>query len=221
MDNEYIASTIRLLMPAFVQTLHMVFFSSLFSIFMGSLISIILYITEKGSLFENTFINKLLDICVNIARSAPFIIIIILAFPLSRLIVGTSIGSTAAIVPLSIASTPFVARIILTALQEVNKGVIEAALSMGASNTQIIAKVLLPEAAPSLVSSITITIISIIGYSAMAGVIGGGGLGDLAYRYGYQKFRTDILIITLIIMIALVQVIQIIGSLISKKLNKK
>jgi D-methionine transport system permease protein len=188
---------------------------------MGSLISIILYITEKGSLFENTFINKLLDICVNIARSAPFIIIIILAFPLSRLRVGTSIGSTAAIVPLSIASTPFVARIILTALQEVNKGVIEAALSMGASNTQIIAKVLLPEAAPSLVSSITITIISIIGYSAMAGVIGGGGLGDLAYRYGYQKFRTDILIITLIIMIALVQVIQIIGSLISKKLNKK
>ena len=148
-------------------------------------------------------------------------ILMILLFPLSRKIVGTSIGTTATIVPLSIAAAPFVARIIETALKEVDPGVVQAARAMGSTNMQIIWKVLLPEAMPSLVSGITLTIINLIGYSAMAGAIGGGGLGDLAIRYGYQRFRTDIMAVSVIVILVLVEVIQIIGTKISSRLLAK
>ena len=166
-------------------------------------------------------LNQVLTRIVNVLRSFPFMILMILLFPLSRKIVGTSIGTTATIVPLSIAAAPFVARIIETALKEVDPGVVQAARAMGSTNMQIIWKVLLPEAMPSLVSGITLTIINLIGYSAMAGAIGGGGLGDLAIRYGYQRFRTDIMAVSVIVILVLVEVIQVIGTKISSKLLAK
>ena len=154
-------------------------------------------------------------------RSFPFIILMIILFPLSRIIVGTSIGTTATIVPLSIAAAPFVARVIETSLKEVDPGVIQAAMAMGSTNFQIITKVLIPEAMPSLVAGITLTIINLIGYSAMAGAIGGGGLGDLAIRYGYQRFRTDIMVVSVVIILILVELIQVVGTKISTKLMEK
>jgi D-methionine transport system permease protein len=158
---------------------------------------------------------------VNVLRSFPFIILIILLFPLSRLIIGTTIGTAATIVPLSIAAAPFVARIIETALKEVDPLVVQAAKAMGSTNSQIIFKVLLPEAMPSLVSGVTLTIINLIGYSAMAGAVGGGGLGDLAIRYGYQRFNTALLISSVIVILVLVEVIQFIGTKITANLMKK
>ena len=155
---------------------------------------------------------------VNVLRSFPFIILMILLFPLSRLLIGTSIGTTAAIVPLSIAAAPFVARVIETALKEVDPGVVQAARAMGSTNFQIIRKVLIPEALPSLVSGVTLTIINLIGYSAMAGAIGGGGLGDLAIRYGYQRFRGDIMLVAVVIILVLVEIIQVVGNRISARL---
>lgn len=218
---SYISETWQLIGPSLMETLYMVFFSTLFSLILGTPLGIILVITEKGHIWERPGLNKILSIIVNITRSLPFIILIIVLFPLSRFIVGTSIGSTAAIVPLSIAAAPFAARIIESSLKEVNWGVIEASLSLGASVPQIVFKVLLKEAMPSLILGVTNITINIIGYSAMAGAIGGGGLGDLAIRYGYQRFQTDILIITIIVLIILVEVIQNTGNLIVKKINKK
>lgn len=218
---SYISETWQLIGPSLMETLYMVFFSTLFSLILGTPLGIILVITEKGHIWEKPGLNKILSIIVNITRSLPFIILIIVLFPLSRFIVGTSIGSTAAIVPLSIAAAPFAARIIESSLKEVNWGVIEASLSLGASVPQIVFKVLLKEAMPSLILGVTNITINIIGYSAMAGAIGGGGLGDLAIRYGYQRFQTDILIITIIVLIILVEVIQNTGNLIVKKINKK
>ena len=164
---------------------------------------------------------QILSRIVNVLRSFPFIKLMILLFPLSRLIIGTSIGTAATIVPLSIAAAPFVARIIETALKEVDTGVIQAARAMGSSTIQIILKVLLPEALPSLVDGVTLTIINLIGYSAMAGAIGGGGLGDLAIRYGYQRFRPGIMAICVIIILVMVEAIQLIGSAISNRINSK
>jgi len=154
-------------------------------------------------------------------RSFPFIILMILIFPLSRIIIGTSIGTSASVIPLSIAAAPFVARIIETALKEVDPGLVQAARAIGSTKLQIIFKVLIPEALPSLVAGVTLTIINIIGYSAMAGAIGGGGLGDLAIRYGYQRFRTDIMIASVLVILVLVELIQFFGSRISNSLMKK
>jgi D-methionine transport system permease protein len=181
----------------------------------------LLVITDKGNIFEKPNLNKVLGGVINIARSVPFIILIIAIFPLSRLIVGTTIGSTAAIVPLSVAAAPFVARVIESALKEVDWGVIEASLAVGASVPQVIFRVLIPEALPSVVLGITMTIINIIGYSAMAGAIGGGGLGDLAVRYGYQRFQTEVLVVTIVVLVIIVEIIQATGNLLTKKLNKK
>lgn len=219
--TSYLSETWTLVGPSLFESLYMVFFSTLFSLILGTPLGIILVITEKGHIWEKPGLNKVLGIIVNITRSLPFIILIITLFPLSRLIVGTSIGSTAAIVPLSIAAAPFAARIIESSLKEVSWGVIEASLSLGASVPQIVFKVLLKEAMPSLILGVTNITINIIGYSAMAGAIGGGGLGDLAIRYGYQRFQTDILIITIIVLIILVEVIQNTGNLIVKKISKK
>lgn len=218
---DYIKTTYTLIGPSLFETLYMVFFSTLFSIILGAPIGVILVITEKGHIWEKPSLNKILSTIVNIMRSLPFIILIITLFPLSRLIVGTAIGSTAAIVPLSIAAAPFAARVIESSLKEISWGLIEASLSLGASVKQIIFKVLIREAMPSLVLGITIVTINIIGYSAMAGAIGGGGLGDLAIRYGYLRFKTDILIITIIILIILVELIQNTGRIISSRINRK
>lgn len=166
-------------------------------------------------------LHQLIDRVVNVLRSFPFIILMILLFPFSRLIIGTSIGTAATVVPLSIAAAPFVARVIESALLEIDRGVIQAALAMGSSTMEIIFKVMIPEALPPLVAGITLTIINLIGYSAMAGAIGGGGLGDLAIRYGYQRFRSDIMLAAVIVILVMVELIQFIGTRISTALAKR
>ncbi len=206
------------------QTLSMVFFSTFFSLLMGLPLGILLSITsgaEQGGIIPKPILNNVLGRIVNVLRSFPFIILMILLFPLSRILIGTSIGTTATIVPLSIAAAPFVARVIETALKEVDPGVVQAARAMGSTNWQIIRKVLIPEALPSLVSGVTLTIINLIGYSAMAGAIGGGGLGDLAIRYGYQRFRGDVMVVAVITILVLVEIIQMIGNKISSHLLAK
>ncbi len=210
-----------LIHPSLLETLYMVFFSTLFSVIIGFALGILLVITDKGSICEKPYLNKVLGTVINVTRSVPFIILIIAIFPLSRLIVGTTIGSTAAIVPLSIAAAPFVARVIESALKEVDWGVIEASLAVGASVPQVIIRVLIPEALPSIILGITMTIINILGYSTMAGAIGGGGLGDLAVRYGLYRFQTDVLLATIVVLIIYVEIVQAIGNLVAKKLNKK
>lgn len=203
---------ISLLVPAFGETVYMVALSTIFSLVIGIPIGVLLYVTKPDNILPMKNLNKILDLIVNIGRSFPFIILMILVLPISRFIVGTTIGSTASIVPLSISAAPFVARIIEGGLNEVDKGIIEASISLGASKLEIIIKVLIPEALPSLIHGITLTIISLIGYSAMAGAIGGGGLGDVAIRYGYQRFQVDIMIVSVISIIILVQIIQFIGN---------
>jgi D-methionine transport system permease protein len=203
------------------QTLAMVFFSTIFSLVMGMPLGILLTVTspeDQGGIIPHPVLNNILGRIVNILRSFPFIILMIILFPLSRLILGTSIGTAATIVPLSIAAAPFVARVIETSLKEVDPGVVQAARAMGSTNSQIVFKVLIPEALPSLVSGVTLTIINLIGYSAMAGAIGGGGLGDLAIRYGYQRFRLDVMIVSVVVILVLVEIIQVIGNKISAKL---
>ncbi len=205
-----------------LQTLSMVFFSTVFSLLLGLPLGVLLCITDTVSgITPRPILNQVLTRIVNVLRSFPFIILMILLFPLSRIIVGTSIGTKATIVPLSIAAAPFVARVIESALKEVDPGLIQAARAMGSTTWQIICKVLIPEAMPSLVSGVTLTIINLIGYSAMAGAIGGGGLGDLAIRYGYQRFRTDIMIVAVIVILVLVEIIQVIGTKIADAMLKK
>lgn len=205
-----------------LQTLAMVFISTIFSLVLGLPLGILLCVTDpQTGIMPKPILNQILTRIVNALRSFPFIILMILLFPLSRIIVGTSIGTAATIVPLSIAAAPFVARIIETSLKEVDPGVVQAARAMGSTDFQIIVKVLLPEALPSLVSGITLTIINLIGYSAMAGAIGGGGLGDLAIRYGYQRFRPEVMVAAVVVILILVESIQFIGSKISAKLLSK
>jgi len=206
------------------ETLLMVLFSTIFSLIIGLPVGVLLDVTsseENGGIIPKPILNNILGRIVNVLRSFPFIILMILLIPLSRIIVGTSIGTVATIVPLSIAAAPFVARIIESALKEVDPGVIQAARAMGSTNSQIIFKVLIPEAMPSLVSGITLTIINIIGYSAMAGAIGGGGLGDLAIRYGYQRFMPSYMVAAVVVILILVEVIQVIGNRISQSLLAK
>ena len=205
--------------PSTLQTLAMVFVSTVFSVILGLPLGILLCVTDPASgIMPKPVLYQVLTRIVNALRSFPFMIFMILLFPLSRFIVVSSIGTVATMVPLSIAAAPFVARIIETSLKEVDLGVVQAARAMGSTNFQIIVKVLLPEALPSLVSGITLTIINLIGYSAMAGVIGGGGLGDLAIRYGYQRNQPLVMIPAVIIILILVEVIQLIGSKISNNL---
>ncbi len=205
-----------LVLDATGQTLVMVLVSTFFSLVLGLPLGILLCVTDPaGGIMPRRILYQVLTRIVNALRSFPFIILMILLFPLSRFIIGTSIGTAATIVPLSIAAAPFVARIIETALKEVDPGVVQAARAMGSTNLQIIVKVLLPEALPSLVSGVTLTIINLIGYSAMAGAIGGGGLGDLAIRYGYQRFRPEVMVAAVVIILLLVEVIQLVGSRLS------
>lgn len=211
---------VDIILKAFNETVFMTFYSTIFSVILGFILAVILTISAEGGLRPNKIIYKVLDVIINILRSFPFIILMVFIIPLTRAIVGTSIGKEAAIVPLTFAAAPFVARIIESSLREVDKGVIEAAKSFGASDFQIIFKVMLKEAVPSIVSGLTLTIISIIGYSAMAGTVGGGGLGYLAVSYGYQRFQKDVMIVTVIILIIIVQALQMLGNYLYKKLNK-
>ncbi|MGX8679739.1 MAG: methionine ABC transporter permease [Sphaerochaetaceae bacterium] len=215
---------LRLVGAATWQTLIMVFFSTVFSLLLGLPLGILLCISspeDQGGIKPMKVLNEVLGRIVNVLRSFPFLILMIVLFPLSRLLLGKSIGTAATIVPLSIAAAPFVARVIESALKEVDHGVIQAARAMGSTNAQIVFKVLIPEALPSLVSGVTLTIINLIGYSAMAGTIGGGGLGDLAIRYGFQRWRTDVLLAAVIVILIMVEIIQVIGNKISASLISK
>ncbi|SMD14773.1 methionine ABC transporter permease [Sporomusa malonica] len=212
---------LMLLVEALGETIYMVAVSSLVSALLGIPLGVILVITGKGHIKENVAFNQVLGAIVNAARSTPFIILMVAIIPFTRIIAGTSIGTNAAIVPLTIAAIPFVGRIVESALKEVDAGLVEAAQSMGASPRQIILKVLIPEAMPSIALGLTLTVISLIGYSAMAGAVGGGGLGDLAIRYGYQRFRADVMVATVVILIALVQMVQSSGDYFAQKLNKR
>ena len=209
------------LLNACWETIYMVVMAMVVATAIGVPLGVILTVTDRGNLLENPLTNSALGAIVNITRSTPFIILMVAIIPFTRLITGTSIGTLAAVVPLSIAAIPFIARITETALKEVDSGVIEAAQAMGATPWQIIIKVLLPESLPTLVQGLTLTIINLIGYSAMAGAVGGGGLGDLAIRYGYQRFQIGTMLVTVVIMIVLVQVVQTGGDYLARRLNKK
>lgn len=209
------------LWSASLDTLFMVGISTVFTIVLGLPLGVLLVITDREGLTPAPAFNQIVGAVVNAARSLPFIILLVVVIPFTRLLVGTSIGATAAIVPLALAAIPFFARVAETALREVDRGLVEAALSMGCNPWQIITKVLIPESLPSIVLGVTITIISLIGYSAMAGAIGGGGLGDLAIRFGYQRFETDVMIATVVLLIVIVQGIQILGNSIARRVSKR
>ncbi len=209
------------LLYALWETLYMVIVSTVLSGIFGSGVAILMIITGPSGLRPNAPLYRVLDVVVNLLRSFPFIILLIAIIPLTRIIVGTSIGSTASIVPLTIAATPFVARLMEGSLLEVDRGVVEAAKSFGASTWQIIWGVMIKEAMPSLVLNWAVVAINLLGYSAMAGVVGGGGLGDLAIKYGYNRFQTDVMIYSVAILIVVVQVIQCIGNYIYEKIRYK
>jgi len=219
--QPYIDHLIPTLRQGTIDTLYMVFWSSLFAILIGICIGLIMYLTKPGGIHPMPFLNRFIGVLVNIGRSIPFVVLIILVFPFSVHIVGTSIGRTAAIVPLTIAAIPFMSRVIESALNELGHGIIEAAVAAGANTRQIIFRVILPESAPSLVAGFTLLIINLITFSAMAGIVGGGGLGHLANSYGLQRHRRDILVGVVIILVVLVQIIQIVGQIIAKKLDKR
>jgi len=209
------------LWEATLDTLYMVGISGVVTVLLGTPLGVLLVLTDKDQLLENRFVNKFLGITVNIFRSIPFIILIVLLMPITRKIVGTTIGPTAATVPLIVGAAPFFARLVETSIREVNKGVVEAALSMGASVFQVVKKVYLPESLPAILSGITVTVVALIGYSAMAGVVGGGGLGSMAIVYGYQQYNTPIMLVTTVVILLLVQVVQSFGDLLSRKIDKK
>lgn len=212
---------IPLLWDATLDTLYMTFSALILGTLFGLPLGVILATTRKGELLSAPLLNRFLSIIVNATRSVPFIILVVAIIPFTRFVAGTSIGTNAAIVPLTVGAIPFIARIIETALRDVDKGLIEAATAFGASPKQIIFKVLIPESLPTIISGLTLTAVLLIGYSAMAGVVGGGGLGDIGIRYGYQRFLPEIMIAVVLILITLVQIIQSFGDYLAQKLNKK
>lgn len=203
---------IGLLLDATWQTLEMVIVSCFFAVVLGLPLGIILLVTRRGHVIEGIKVNRFMSAIVNAVRSIPFIILMVAITPFTRLVVGTSIGTVAAMVPLAISAIPFFARLVESAMEEVPSGLLEASQSMGATPMQIIRHVLLPEAMPGIVRGVTLTLITLVGYSAMAGAVGGGGLGDLAIRYGYQRFEISVMIATVVILIVMVQLLQWIGD---------
>lgn len=195
-----------------METLYMTFLSSFVAYIIGLPLGILLVVTDKDGIAPFVILNKLLGIVVNVVRSVPFIILLVAVIPITRAIIGTSIGSTATVIPLIIASAPYIARLVESSLKEVDHGVIEAAQSMGASPLQIIFKVLVPEAKPSLITGAAIAVTTILSYSAMSGFVGGGGLGDIAIRYGYYRYETEIMFVTVALMVIIVQIIQEVGA---------
>ncbi len=212
---------IQLLGTGLAETLYMVLLSTIAALILGLPLGVMLVVTEKGNLLEAPRLNKVLATFVNIVRSFPFIILIVVLLPLSRVIVGTTIGSTAAVVPLAVGSAPFLARIIENSLKEVHPGKIEASLAMGAGPFTVIKRVLIPEALPSLVRGVTLAVIAITGFTAAAGAIGAGGLGSLAIRFGYMRFRNDVMIVTVVLLVLMVQGVQLAGDSIAKWINRK
>lgn len=215
------STVINMIVAGVGETLLMVVVSTIFGYIFGLPLGVALFISDKDGIKPNKKLYRVLDIIVNIGRSIPFLILLILIIPFTKLIVGKSYGTMATIVPLTVSAIPFIGRMVESSLKEVDKGVIEAAQSMGASTLQIITKVLLVEARPSLINGATICLGTIVGYSAMAGTVGGGGLGDIAIRYGYYRYQTDVMITTVIIIIVLVQLFQFIGNKLSLKLDKR
>ncbi|ROR15048.1 D-methionine transport system permease protein [Erwinia sp. JUb26] len=202
----------QLMLQATLETLYMVGFSGLFTLAIGLPLGVLLFISRRGGILPLPRVNAVVGAIVNVGRSLPFLVLLIALIPTTRFIVGTTLGSSAAIVPITIGAVPFFARIVESALDEVAKGRIEAMLSMGGSDWHVVSKVLLPEALPALLAGITLTVVMLIGFSSLAGVIGGGGLGDLAIRYGYQRFNQPVMIATVVVLIALVQVVQMTGD---------
>jgi len=206
---------------AFFETLYMVGIAVAIAILIGMPLGIILYVTDTGLFLENRAVKAVAGVVTNLVRSIPFIILLVFLLPFTKFLIGTQIGPTAASVPLSVAAIPFFARIVESSAREIDRGVIEAAISVGASPWTIIKEVILPEARPGIISGLTITIISLIGYSAMAGTVGGGGIGDLAIRYGYYRYDNVIMYTTVVVLIVLVQVVQFSGDFVAKKVNKR
>ncbi len=213
--------TLPLLMKALGETVAMVAVAMVAATAIGVPLGVLLVVTAKGGVLACPTLNRVVGAVVNAVRSIPFIILMVAIIPFTRLVAGTSIGTTAAMVPLTLASIPFIGRQVETSLREVPYGIVEAALAMGATPMQIIRRVYLPEALPGIVAQLTTVVIALVGESAMAGAIGGGGLGDLAIRYGYQRFRPEIMLATVIVLIALVQLVQFAGNALAKSLNKK
>ena len=212
---------LELLWDALLETLLMVGVSSVLSALAGLPLGVLLHVTGRGQILENAPLNRVLGAVVNAGRSVPFIILLVAIIPFTRLVVGTSLGTAAAIVPLTVGAVPYVARLAEAALREVDHGLVEAAQSMGASPRQIVWKVLVPEAMPGLVAAFTITVVTLVGYSAMAGAVGGGGLGDVGIRYGYQRFQPEVMAAVVVILIVLVQGIQSIGDHLARRVNHR
>jgi len=212
---------LSLFFTSFLETLVMVGISGGVGALLGIPLGVILSITDGRGILPHPLFNRALGLIVNAVRSTPFIILLVAVIPFTRLITGTSIGTAAAAVPLAIAATPFVARLVEAALREVDAGLIEAAQAMGATNSQIIVKVLLPEAFPGIIAALTITLVSLVGYSAMAGAIGGGGLGDLGIRYGYQRFLPEVMAAVVLILIAFVQLVQSLGDRLVRRISHR
>ena len=202
----------ELLLNATGETLYMVLMAALFTVAIGLPVGVLLFLTRPKGILPNRAISLLLNTLVNTGRALPFVVLLIALIPFTRLLVGTTLGSTAAIVPITLGAFPFFARIVENALDEVDRGRIEAVVSMGGTLWHIVSRVLLPEALPALVAGVTLTIVMLIGFSAMAGVVGGGGLGDLAIRYGYQRFDNQIMAATIVVLLALVMLIQKLGD---------
>ncbi len=221
MFENFSEMMLELLATSLWETVIMVGISGLLSGLAGIPLGVFLRLTDKGGVLQNTPLNQLVGTLVNAARSTPFIILLVAIIPFTRLLVGTSIGTWAAIVPLTLAAAPFVARLVETALREVDPGLVEAAQSMGASTWQIVWKVLLPEALPGIVAGLTISFVSLTGYSAMAGAVGGGGLGDLGIRYGYQRFLPDVMLAVVLILIVFVQALQSLGDWAVRRLSHR
>ena len=212
---------IRLIASATGETLMMVAVAAIIGTLFGLPLGVFLATSGKGELFAAPWVNRVLGIVVNATRSTPFIILVVAIIPFTRLIAGTSIGTNAAIVPLTVAATPFIARLIESAIREVDQGLIEAARAFGASPLQIVLKVLIPEALPTIVLGLTLALVSLIGFSAMVGAVGGGGLGDLGIRYGYQRFMPEVMATVVAVLICLVQGVQSLGDFISRRLDKR
>ncbi|WP_176084355.1 methionine ABC transporter permease [Martelella sp. HB161492] len=218
MSPDMLAS---LLLKALIQTINMVVVSGVIGTVIGLPIGVFLATSGKGELFPAPILNKIVGVIVNAARSTPFIILVVAIIPFTRFVAGTSIGTKAAIVPLTVATIPFIARLIEAAIREVDKGLVEAARAMGASPLQIVIKVLLAEARPAITLALTLTVVSLIGYSAMVGAVGGGGLGDLGIRYGYQRFMPGVMLAVVIVLIVLVQAIQSAGDALARSFDKR
>ncbi|ARC37465.1 ABC transporter permease [Paracoccus yeei] len=215
------ANLIPILWESTLQTLYMVAMSTLLGTIIGAPLGIFLATSRRGELLSAPVLNAVLGLIVNAARSTPFIILVVAIIPLTRLLAGTSIGTTAAIVPLTIAAAPFIARLIETAIREIDAGLIEAARAMGATPMQIVRKVLIPEAMPGIILGLTLAVVSLIGYSAMVGAVGGEGLGDLGIRYGYQRFMPEVMLAVVVILIVLVQAVQSLGEWIASRFDKR